>query len=92
MDMEQMKYLTEIPQILLDDSIKEYAGFNQEKNCSENIIKKEGDTIMIHSSVYGFLESNELMDDIIDYYIKNKSYKKLIIFDDTSQSVIRLDY
>lgn len=90
--MEMSKYITLLPQILMDDSVKEYSGFNPEKGVSEPIILKKEGELWIHSAVYGLLEENEMMDDLMDYFADYHIFQKIIIFDEENQSVIRLDY
>lgn len=92
MNMNQMKYLTEIPEILMDDSITEYKGYDPLEDREEVIIFKREDEIYLHAGVYGFLEENELMDDLLDYFAAHKVFSKMIVFDDSTQSVIKLDY
>lgn len=90
--MDSMKYLTLLPQIIMDDSIEEYCGFNPDKGASEPIIRKKEGALWIHSAVYGFLEENEMMDDLFDYFAARRTFEKIVVYDDENQSVIRLDY
>ena len=92
MDANQFQFLSRIPQMIMDDSITEYMGFNPEKNCEECIVKKKDGDIWLHSSVYSLLEENEVMDDLMDVILNEKMFHNLIIFDDREQSIIRLDY
>ncbi len=87
-----MKYVMLLPEILMDDSVKEYKGYNPEKEISETIILKKDRELWIHSTVYCLLEENEMMDDLMDYFMDNRVFEKIIIFDEENQSVIRLDY
>lgn len=87
-----MKYVIELSRVLMDDTVKNYKGYNPYKNCEESVIIKMENELWIHSSVYGLLEENEMMDDIMDYFADNKVFSKIIVFDDKNKSVIRLDY
>jgi hypothetical protein len=92
MNTNQIKYITEIPSVLMDDTITEYMGYDPQKGTSEPVIMKKEGNLWIHASVYGFLEENELMDELMDYFAEHKSFREIIVFDDENQSVIRLDY
>lgn len=89
---ENIKYVIELSHVLTDDTIKDFKGYNPYKGHEESIIIKKDDELWVHSSVYGLLEENEMMDDIMDYFADNKVFSKIIIFDDENKSVIKLDY
>lgn len=90
--MDNIKYVMLLSEILMDDSVKEYKGYNPEKELSEPIILKKDGELWIHATIYCLLEENEMMDDLMDYFMDNRLFGKIIIFDEENQSVIRLDY
>lgn len=91
MDMELMSYAMEFFNVLMDDSVTEYKGYNPDKECEDILIKKENNVLTMHAIVYSLLEENDMMDDVIDYYTE-AGFQSIVVFENEDSSVIRLDY